>query len=170
MMQILRVCALAWRVHLAQPETPLDRVAVAAAAAVAVETDAIRAEVLVAIAAHESDLEPRAVSWRRPGGRRVDIVWTAEASPPPARGPMTCGLGQTVASTRDACAELLDATAGMRASAAELAEWWARSRGDLRRALAGYAGGERGFRAGRSPFGDLFLRRARALGMTWPTS
>jgi hypothetical protein len=167
---IIRVVLLIARTHAAFPAQPIERVAVAAIAAARAETPDAPAEVLLAIADHESDLQPRAVSWRGRGGQRVDILWDDRRGPPGGAG-LACGLVQTVAHTRAACAELLDPITAMRAGAAELGEWLSASGGNLRVALAGYAGGWGGARDARTgarsdatAFADIFRARAYALG------
>jgi hypothetical protein len=164
---IVRVVVLVVMSHRAWPAMPLERVTVAVIHAVDSETKATPAELLLAIGAHESDLQPNAVSYVMHGHRR-DGLWTNLWIPPDRV--MTCGYGQTVARGRMACAAIIADHGGMTAAAAELGEWMGRSHGDMRRALAGYTNGNRGFRAGRSAFGDGFLRRARQLGMGWQAS
>ncbi len=175
---VIAAVLLALRMHAVYPTAPIERVAVVAIAAVRAETDDAPAALLAAIAEHESGLEPRAVSWRV-RGKRVDKLWIDDATKPPVRGALACGLVSTIASTRDECAKLLDATIAMRAGAAELAEHRrARAcRGSLRCALASYAGGGRGIRAWQqhrrtdaTAFAELFERRASRLGMKGPTS
>ncbi len=168
---IAHFIVLAVHAHAAWPAAPLERVAVASAAAVFAETDQVPAELLVAIAQHESDLEPRAVSWRRRGETRVDILWVDGGRQPPATGPLACGLVSAIAPDRASCAKLLDPTAAMAAAVAELAEEIQRCRGSMRCALSCYAGGNAGIAAWRARrrttatgFADLFFRRAEQLG------
>lgn len=171
---IIRCIALAARAHTAFPDQPLDRVTTASCAAV--EADAELAPTLLAIAEHESDLEPTAVSWRDSSGRRVDRVVHSEVDrlwvP---RGTSTCGLVQSVATDRASCLALLDPIAAMRAGAAELRAWLEYSRGDLLVALGGYSGGTAGAiaaREGRTTlavrFARLFVYRARRLSPPEP--
>jgi hypothetical protein len=175
----LRVLALVARAHALWPAAPLEHVTAAACAAVRAEGGGVPAEILLAIAQHESDLRPVAVSWRNGDGQRVDILWSdagvhdhderahentrtdtaiyvrAPASirqaSPPARGALACGLLSTIAPGRARCAELLDPDVAMAAGVAELGEWLRSplSGGSLRLALAGYAGGVAGARAAR---------------------
>lgn len=174
---LVRALALACRVHVAWPGADMGLVGAASWAAVRAETPEAPAELLVAIAQHESDLQPRAVSWVADNSQRVDRLWIDEASRPPPRGQLACGLVSTIASTRDGCAVLLDPDEAMRAGARELAEHRGLCRRSLRCALSSYAGGRRGieaWRAGRRTsatiFADLFIRRAEQLGMGAPTS
>ncbi len=173
---ILRTLVLIARVHALWPDMPLERVAVAAAAAVRAETDAVRAELLLALAQHESDLEHRAVSWTA-CGQRVDRLWADQASQPPARGPLACGLTSAIAQDRASCAALMDPARAMRAAVTEIKEALAACRGAMGCALASYAGGNAGMAAWRArrrttatAFAELFLRRAEQLGMEGPTS
>ncbi len=167
---LVRVLRLVIAVHATSPSIPLDRVAVASFEAVRAETDRVPAEIVATISAHESDLQPRAVSWRDAGGKRVDkvVVGVWEI---PARGPYACGMMQTVAGDRARCAALLDPAKSMAAGVAELAEELALTRGEMGAALAAYAGGRRGLAAWRAGeetdatrFSRLFLWRARQLG------
>ncbi len=169
----VHVVILALRSHAAWPDAPIDRVVAASSAAVRAETSAAPAELLMAIAQHESDLEPRTVSWRRGGGKRVDRIVTS-VEEVPSTGPLACGLVSTIASTRDACAELLDPDRAMAAGAAELGEHAAACRGSVRCQLASYAGGSAGVRAWRAHartsatiFAEAFIRRAEQLGASW---
>ncbi len=168
---LVRVVRLGVAVHAVSPSIPLDRVVVASYVAVAQETRAVPAEILLAIAIHESELEFRAVSWRDDGGKRVDRLWVDATSAPPDNRRLTCGLMQTAAVSRAACARLLDPTIAFAAGAAEFAEWLEAARGDFAGALSGYAGGNRGIAAWRAGeeadatrFARLFQRQARALG------
>ena len=161
-MTIITVLALILRTQAAYPDVPVERVAVAARAAVSAETPRVSAALLMTIAVHESDLEANAVSYVV-NGRRIDRLWTNLWTPPDVT--MTCGYGQTVARGRARCAAIIADNGGMTSAVAELEEWLARSHGDMRRALAGYSNGNAGFRRGRSRFGDWFMRRAEQLGM-----
>lgn len=165
---MIRVLLLALKVHLLWPGYPADRVIAAARAAAAAETESLPAEILVAIAQHESDLEPTAISWRGSSGVRVDILWTDQHLPTR----VVCGYLQA-AGDSGACRAAIAADGAMAMGAVELGVW-ARSplsRGSLRVALAGYAGGVAGARAAREGndalavrFADLFIARARRLG------
>lgn len=165
---MIRALLLALKIHAVWPGYPADRVIAVARAAVAAETSAIPAEVLVAIAQHESDFEPTAVSWRERERARVDILWTDQPLPTS----VVCGYLQA-AGGAGACRTAIAADGAMAMGAAELGVW-VRSRlsaGSLRVALAGYAGGVAGARAARAGtdalavrFADLFIARARRLG------
>ena len=168
-MILMRIIWLVLRVHAVYPNVPIDHVIVAVRAAVKAETSSASAPLLVAIAQHESDLRPRAVSWRR-GRRRVDRVVDNPVEIP-ARGPLACGLASSIAADRATCERLLDPTAAMLAAVAELTEELARCRGDVSCALSCYAGGRRGIDAWRAGlrtdatvFAAIFKRRAELLG------
>jgi transglycosylase-like protein with SLT domain len=175
----VRALVLALRARAAFPDIAPELVGQASVAAVLAETDAAPAELLVAIAEHESGLEPGAVSWRSVENPvdRVDILATSEAQIPAFGG--ACGLVSTMAPTRAACARLLAPLAAMRAGAAELGEH-RRIRacgGSLRCALSSYAAGGSGIAAWQhhhqttaTAFADLFIRRAEQLGMEAPRS
>ncbi len=167
---LIRFVILVGHARAVYPDAALDRIAVAAAAATLVETPTVRGELLMAIAEHESKLEPRAVSWRRGDGERMDVLWTGSVRIP-ADGPLACGLASTIAPDRAVCAELMDPARAMAAAVAELAEELAACRGSLRCALSGYAGGGAGIAAWRArrrttatAFADLFMWRAAQLG------
>lgn len=170
MSAIVRAIALMWRIHQLYPSAPIVRVVIVSYVAVRAETRAVPAELLVVIAEHESDLRPRAVSWRHRGGKRVDKVVDSPCDIP-ERGPMACGLVQTIARDRAGCVQLLDPTAAMAAGAAELTEELHACRGAMFCALSIYAGGGAGRRAwaaGESTqatvFAAAFHGRARRLG------
>lgn len=162
----LQVIALTARMlHLFPGATP-DRALATARAAVRVEElHGLPAEMLVAIAEHESDLRPNAVSYVR-AGARVDILWNS-SRPLPSR--VVCGYLQAMASPSE-CAAMIAVDGGMSAGAAELAQWMTTCRGDLRCALRGHAGGTacalRSSCSGpAAAFARLFYRRAVSLGM-----
>lgn len=166
---VMHAIALFVSAHLAYPAAPLDRLGVAVLAAAAGETERVPAELLIAIAEHESDLRPGAVSWRRADGRRVDKVVENPVEIPD--GVAACGLVQTVARGRAACARLLVPGLGIAAGVAELEAELAACRGVMACALAIYAGGRAGrlaWEAGETTdatrFAALFAARAHALG------
>lgn len=167
-MIVLRVMALVWRASALYPDaTMADLVDVSYAAALE-ETPAVPAEILLAIAEHESRLRPNAVSWRG-ANKRVDILWMDGATMP--RGSLACGLVQTIVRDRSACIDLLDPVAAMRAGVVELDEELRACRGEMTCALSAYAGGNAGlaaWRAGETTdatrFAYLFAARARQLG------
>lgn len=176
---LFHAIVLALRMRAAFPDAAPDLVDRAAIAAVIAETDLAPAALLVAIAEHESKLDPRVVSWRSVNKAvgRVDISVTSLDQIPASGG--ACGLVSTMAPTRAGCARLLAPLAAMHAGAAEIAEH-RRARaclGSLRCALSSYAGGVAGIAAWRerrstsaTAFADLFIRRAEQLGMEAPSS
>ncbi len=152
---LLRVLVLLWSAHDVYPDAgavPLARAVIEAIAA-GDESD-IPPELLLAIARHESDLEPHAVSWVS-GGKRRDAVRPTSATSYPA----TCGYLQGVALTEAECLNQ-----DMRTGARELASWRASQHGDLRAGLLGFACGNRGVAGLPCPFAALFLAHARRLG------
>lgn len=169
---LLHIVTLAARAHAAWPEYPVTTVTAAAREAVVAELETgVPAEVLYAIAQHESDLVDNCVSYRDSTGRRVDTVIGAVARRWP-RGAVAGYLQATFESAVEARAAIA-VDGGMRTGARQLAEWVASplTHGSIRLALAGYAGGVAGVRRARGgvtapavAFADLFLRRARALG------
>ncbi len=170
MTTLVRALALMLRVHQLYPSAPIARVAVVSYVAVRAETHAIPAEILVAIAEHESDLQPHAVSWRKPGQKRVDRI-VDNLSDIPERESLACGLVQSIARDRESCAALLDPETAMAAGAAELTEELRACRGAMFCALAIYAGGVAGRRAWEAgqttkatQFASVFHARARKLG------
>lgn len=169
MMTIARVLILLVHTHALWPDAPIARSLPAVSAAVeAADEYHVPAELLVAIAHHESDFVPTAVSWRDASGQRRDVLEVPAQLP---RGAV-CGYMQTIAADRLGCIEATTPIGGMRAGARELVEWLGTCRGDLHCALVGYAGGNRAvhmMRAGTLPrggFADLFMAHARRLGMT----
>lgn len=174
---LLRALALAARAHVAWPAQPLDRVAAAALAAARAERPDVPAELLLAIAEHESDLEPNAVSWRDASGNRVDILWSGDRSRLLRARAIVCGYVQASVGVQE-CAKAIERDGAMAIGARQLALWMRSPlcAGSLRCALAGYAGGVRGARAASEGsetlavrFADLFLARARSLGMPAPS-
>ena len=185
---ILRTLALAAQMHAVWPAQPIPRVLVAAVAAERAARPGLPAELLAAIAEHESDLRPNVVSWRDACGQRVDAVWESSSnSLKPLSAPNSvwrsswpenavCGFLQA-SGTPTECMAAIDLDGAMALGVVELQEWLRACRGDLRCALAGYAGGNSGARAALSGettlatrFADLFLARARALhdaGVPW---
>lgn len=163
---LFRALVLFSHARAAWPAVPADRVLAASLAAAAAETPAIAGELLLAIAAHESDLRPNAVSWRLPGAPRVDLVWD-QRSPLPPR--VVCGYLSAMA-TAGSCAAMVARDGGMRAGAAELEEWAATCGGDVACVVRGHAGGtacavhDRCSDDARA-FARLFLGNARRLGM-----
>lgn len=148
------------------PNQPADRVLVASYHAVQAETSLVPAEVLLAIAEHESDLRPDAMSWVS-GGRRHD-------SPPerlPAHLPprVVCGYLSAMG-TPDICRREMARDGAMRHGTSELELWGATCRGDMRCMLRGHASGTAcaldARRCSRDAlaFARLFLARARRLG------
>ena len=137
------------------------------AAVRAEDATGVDAALLLAIAQHESDLRRNAVSWRRPDGKRVDILWTGQPTP----GWIVCGY-MSASATRATCGAEISRDGGMELGARQVAEWMRACDGDVHCALAGYAGGWPGVRAMRAfracdavAFAELFVRRARQLGM-----
>lgn len=206
---LLRVLVLAAHAHAAWPTMPIERVVRASYVAVATETDAVPAEILLAIAEHESDLRPNVVSYCEADGHRVDILWepvnsdlgpdvfsstkvaaqaraNAQEKPGPEasrrkvagwwpRGAVCGYLAATL--DRASCDAAIVQDGGMSNGAEQLVTWSRFCRSDLRCALAGYAGGVAGARAARegrvtlaTRFADLFIARARRLGVVVPRS
>jgi soluble lytic murein transglycosylase-like protein len=170
---LIRCLALAARAHAAWPEYSIADVTAASCAAVGAADPGVPAELLLAIAQHESDLHPNAVSWVATSGRRVDILWTRDRAPPENKA-LACGYGQTIVHTSRACADVIADHGGLVTAEHELAAWLRSplSGGSLRVALGGYAGGIAGARAAREGidalavrFADLFIARARRLTM-----
>lgn len=166
---LFRTLVLFVHAHALWPAAPVDRVLAASYVAAASETHAVPAEFLLAIAQHESDLQPSAVSWRFHGAPRVDIAWDGIAPIP--RGGMACGLVSSIAPDRPTCAALLEPARAMAAGVAELAEELDRCRGVMACALSIYAGGRRGLEAWRAGdvtdatrFAYYFIATARRLG------
>lgn len=122
MTHILRIFSLITKLHTLTPQTPLDRVIPAVIAAVSQEIPerGITAELLLVIAQHESDLEPRAVSFRAQAtGHRVDLrSWANQSIPNQA----ACGLTQTIAYSPDRCKWLMSPDHAMQAVVIELLE------------------------------------------------
>lgn len=155
----LRILWLVVAAHVAYPEIPIDRLLPASARAVDAEiATGVPASVLIAIAHHESDVEPGATSWVI-GGKRHDATTPATAP----SGAVVCGYEQAMA-TRDECAIAVEIDGAMRMGAQEIAAWLEAAHGDLGRALAGHACGNAGFRGEPCPFALLFIRDARRLG------
>lgn len=164
---MIRAVALAIRLWLQHPEQSPERIAMATYFAVMAETDQVPAELMLAIAHHESDLRPNAVSFVR-AGRRVDVLWNL-VSPIPGR--VVCGYLQAMA-TRDQCAAAVATDGAMTIGRDELALWSATCRGDQACVLRGHAGGTACSRDQRAcsthalAFARLFLARARRLGLS----
>jgi hypothetical protein len=161
----LRVFFLVLRFGQVFPGAPLERVIVASVHAVRAESDGVPAEVLLAIAEHESDLQPNAVSYVS-RGRRVDLLWDG-ASPLPGR--IVCGYLSAMG-TPARCRETIQFDGAMTHGAAELQLWMGTCRGDVGCALRGHAGGTACARdvlrcsPNARTFAAMFLGRARRLG------
>ena len=139
-MSDIRIIGLAWAVLVAHVEYPN-----------------VPAEILVAVAEHESDGRPDIVSWREGGVTYSMPFEKMEKWPHHA----VCGYLQAMASTRDACRRMIDALGGMLAGAAEIATWLRTCRGELACALSGHAGGWEGvnaWHAGKSTPATVFAR------------
>lgn len=154
--------ALVLRAGLLWPAAPVVDVVAASWHAVNVETVDVPAAALIAIAQHESDLKPNAVSWIGPRGR-VDRLWRGERLP----RHVVCGYLQHMA-TGDACAASISRGSTMADGAIELAAWVRPCRGDLRCIFRGHAGGwgcavRNLCSANARAFADLFYRNARRL-------
>jgi hypothetical protein len=163
---VIAVLVLAARALVAFPDADVDRVLAAAiAASNTAEVTGIPAALLIAIAQHESDLLPNAVSYRI-DGRRIDLAWNGFSRLPPR---IVCGYLSAMA-TPASCASMIAIDGGMAAGSAELVEWLGSCRGDLPCALRGHAGGTRcaileQCSPNAAAFAALFYRRAVALGM-----
>lgn len=168
-MTFFRILALFFGVHRAWPHYPLEKAMALAVRSVNVgEAVGVSPPLLAAIAQHESDAEPGAVSWVA-DGKRLDFVNPVGLT---ARtGPAVCGYLSAMAPNGFACSDMIQTDGGMMAGALEIAEWLGTCRGNLRCALAGHAGGNAGAQAHRehrdtmaTRFADLFISRARVLG------
>lgn len=170
-MLILRFLLLYFAAHRAWPDYEAEKLAAACAMAVEIEDVAgVPAPLLLAIAQHESDLEPGAVSWRDAAGRRHDRVLVTNETIKIA-GPLVCGYLSAMARDGFDCSMMIETTGGMLRGALEIREWLDTCRGDVRCALSGHAGGNAGMLAHRehrdtqaTRFADLFTQRARVLG------
>lgn len=162
---MIRAIALVLRLWVQHPDQPIDRVVLATYHALRAETERVPAEVMLAIAHHESDLRPNAVSFVR-AGKRVDVLWDGAAPLPPR---VVCGYLQAMASPAE-CRAMVTHDGGMLAGSLELRTWSGTCRGDLACVLRGHAGGTACSRdAGACTsharaFAALFLARARRLG------
>lgn len=133
-----------------------------ARAATASARPGIQAPLLLAIAYHESRFVPHAVS-RVELGVRTGGAWPSRA--PAGVGPWYCGPMQTAAGWDWAlCLSLRDLRASYDDGAIVLGRWLHAARGDLRRALDGYACGWAGLRRGCRGYGAAVLRTARRIG------
>lgn len=159
MLSWLRVIILIARAHALWPSIPIRQLAAASYVAVAAEIHDVPSEILLAIAQHESDLEPNAVSWRS-DGRTVSLLWTTQRLP----SKIVCGYVQAM-STPASCRAMIAVDGGMRAGAAELVEWLTTCHGDLRCALRGHAGGTAcALRGECSPAAATFARHFYDVG------
>lgn len=156
---------LTMAMHALWPSYDTHKLASVAALAVEVEGETgIPAELLVAIAQHESDFEARAVSYVA-GGTRRDVVLRDDQAP--SRGTV---YGYLQAMCTDAtCARELDRDGAMRAGAAEIVEWLDTCHGDIACAMRGHAGGTRCALDARTckrewlSFASIFIGRAAEL-------
>jgi hypothetical protein len=159
----------------AYPRQPVARVLAAAwvAAEVGVELR-VSPAILVAVAEHESDLEPCAVSFRA-AGRRVDVVAPRCWVDPRWPRPYVCGYLQAMYGDANTCGRAMRLDGAMRAGALELLEWAATCRGDAACVLRGHAGGTacaldaRACTGPQLAFAQLFAGRAMSLGWRGPT-
>jgi hypothetical protein len=151
MMLVLRLCLL-W------PQTPIVDVWRVVERSVASETRTVPAEVLLAIAHHESDLKSNAVSYVV-AGHRVDRLWQHGSLP------RRCTFGYLQAMCSPASSVDMQTDGGMRAGVLELEEWSRACRAGLRCMLGGHAAGNAGARnPSVTSFPALFLDDARRLG------
>lgn len=133
------------------------------AAAVASTTD-VPTEVLIAIAWHESRLDPTATSYVS-GGRRTGRRWPSRDRAA-GDGPRFCGVMQVAAgSSWDDCLALRPLDVAYRRGREILSSWLRAADGDMAAALRGYGCGWAGMRGECRGFDRRVLRAARALGM-----
>lgn len=161
--------ALALRLYAGTTLGPLDAFA-HVQAATAAATDEVSVELLLGVAYVESHFDVRWVS-RIEGKKRVYSKYTSSKPPPRWKKgtPMYCGPLQTRAMTWDACLHQRDLSVAYHAAVAELTAWLndRRVRGDITRALAGYACGNKGVRTGKcNRYPGRVLYQARRLGGT----
>lgn len=134
------------------------------AAAMAAETEDVPAEVLLAVAAVESDYDPAWVSRVESGSRVIGRI-PGDAKPEGITGPLFCGPLQTQAKwSWRTCLEQRQLAVGYSLGSAELTEWFGRAHGELRAALRGYACGNAGLTGPCRNYGHRVLARARRLG------
>lgn len=134
-------------------------------AAIAVETPDLPAELLLAVAAVESDYNPTWVSRIEDGERRIGR-WRSDQ--PVGEGPRCCGVMQTRAGhSWKKCLAQRDVIVGYQVGATELTAWFDRTR-DIRKALAGHGCGNAGLSSGCGTYPARVLSRARRLGWSPP--
>ena len=134
-------------------------------AAIAVETPELPAELLLAVAAVESDYNPTWVSRIEDGERKIGR-WRSDQ--PVGEGPRCCGVMQTRAGNSwKKCVAQRDVMVGYQVGATELAAWLDRT-SDVRKALAGHGCGNGGLSSGCGTYPARVLARARRLGWSPP--
>lgn len=134
-------------------------------AAIAAETPTLPAELLLAVAAVESNYDPTWVSRVEDGARKIGR-WRSDL--PVGEGPRCCGVMQTRAGRRwKTCLAQRGVTLGYQTGATELASWLDRT-GDVRKALAGYGCGNAGLASGCGTYPARVLARARRMGWSPP--
>lgn len=150
-----------WLVAAIAAHSPRGGAEAHVAAAFQASSRELPAEVLLAVAIVESDMDSTATS-RVAGGRRRVGSWPS--SRPAGTGPRFCGVMQAVAGFDwSTCLALRDLSVGYEAGAAELRYWLRRSRGDLAAALRGHACGNAGLAGPCRAYDRRVLAEARRL-------
>lgn len=162
-MALLQAFALAVRLSaFTDPDTAIAN----AFAAVSASDSSAPAEVLLAIAWHESRFDPSATSYLEDGRRRGGRWRSAK---PAGSGPRFCGVMQTTAGKDwSACVAQRPLVSGYAAGASILRAWRRAARGELAPALRGYGCGFAGMRDGCRRFDTRVIAHARMLGWRSP--
>ena len=138
-------------------------------AVVAAATSSVPAEVLVAVAYHESKFDSRALSWRDRHGQRQTGVWSANVPPKGARPSWYCGVTQVGGWVPwETCQRFREDVPLAYMEASQHLERWLKSPPCSRRdghdrwqcALAGYGGGWNAIRNMSTDYADRVLRTA----------
>lgn len=155
--RIVRACEVAIALHEINdsitPTTALQN----ALAAVDSESSDIKAELLLAIASHESRFTPTAVSRVEKGTRVTGVPRWLKPSMT-VNGPYFCGVTQAEAGMSwQACRDLQDLTNSYKKTTDELHKWLSfcsriGRAGDMNCALLGYAGGVAAVRENSHPY------------------
>ena len=163
---LLRALALISTIAARHPGLDPSRAAAHAIAAASASDPAVPAELLLAIAEVESDLDPTWVS-RLEDGVRVTARWRSRS--PAGLGPRFCGPLQTQAKwSWSACVAQRNLVLGYRLGAEEIRSWLAATHGDLAAALRGHGCGWSGVRGVCRGYDRRVIKRAREMGMRRP--